>query len=208
MLVEPTLHHVNVSQGALQNPTGNYQKRLSELAGLYQDEEAFQKAALEAGESVVYEVTDCRPEVTRGNMIFGVTRMQPGKIGNEFYLTRGHIHAVANRPEIYYCEAGRGVMLMESPEGEIRTIELTPRAMCYVPPFWIHRSVNVGADTLVMSFFYPADSGQDYEVIRDTGGMKSRIVAVNGGWEEIPNPNYQPRSQVQIDAIYASGDQA
>ena len=50
--------------------------------------------------------------------------MQPGRIGDEYFLTRGHIHATGNRPEIYYGEAGQGLMLMESPEGETRIIEI------------------------------------------------------------------------------------
>ena len=81
--------------------------------------------------------------------------MQPGRIGDEYYLTRGHIHATGNRPEIYYGEAGQGLMLMESPEGETRIVEISPRVMCYVPPFWIHRAINVGQDALVMTFMYP-----------------------------------------------------
>ena len=64
----------------------------------------------------------------------------------------------------------------ESPEGEIRTVEIGPRALCYVPPYWIHRSVNTGPDELVMTFAYPADSGQDYAIIEEAGGMKSRVV--------------------------------
>ena len=77
---------------------------------------------------------------------------------------------------MYYGESGRGLMLLESPEGEIRTVEIGPRALCYVPPYWIHRSVNTGPDELVMTFAYPADSGQDYAIIEEAGGMKSRVV--------------------------------
>ena len=60
-------------------------------------------------------------------------------------------------------------MLLELPAGEIRTIEIVPRTLCYVPPYWIHRSVNVGPTDLVMTFSYPADSGQDYTIIEDFG---------------------------------------
>jgi len=44
--------------------------------------------------------------------------MEPGRIGNEFFMTRGHIHAKGNRPETYYGESGKGLMLLESPEGQ------------------------------------------------------------------------------------------
>ena len=78
-------------------------------------------------------------------------------------------------------EVGEGVMLLESPEGETRVLEVFPRQMIYVPPFWIHRSVNTGAAPLVMSFCYPSDSGQDYSIIERSGGMASRIVADGSG---------------------------
>ena len=150
----------------------------------------------ETGDPVVYEVCDFRPSDDAGDMIFGVTRMSPGRIGNEFFLTRGHIHAKADRPEIYYGQKGSGVMLLESPAGEMRIVEIGPQTICYVPPYWIHRSVNVGDEDLVMMFCYPADSGQDYGIIERSGGMRHRIVDDGaGGWKLTENSNYVPRPQ-------------
>lgn len=132
--------------------------------------------------------------------------MRPGKIGDEFYMTRGHIHARSNRPETYYGERGEGLMLLESPEGDVRILEVSPRQMCYVPPMWIHRSVNVGDTELVMSFCYPCDAGQDYEIIERSGGMRSRIVCQGAGWKEIPNERYVPRDRQAIASILATAD--
>jgi glucose-6-phosphate isomerase len=201
-LVEPVICPVSVSGGSLGNASGQYAKRLSELAGLYADETAF-TAALEAGDRTVYDVTDFRPSSRNGDMIFGVTRMSAGRIGNEFFLTRGHIHARPDRPEIYYGEAGNGVMLLESPEGEVRALPIGPRDICYVPPFWIHRSVNVGDTDLVMTFAYPADSGQDYAIIEKSGGMRSRVVVDGDGWALVDNTGYRPRSASDVSHLYA-----
>src|ERR1041384_7652802 len=107
---EPTRLVVR-STGSLDGATGRYEKRLSELAGLYADSTAFASALAQDGDPIVYDVEDFRPSGDAGDMIFGVTRMAPGKIGAEYYLTRGHIHAKADRPEIYYGQAGRGLML-------------------------------------------------------------------------------------------------
>ena len=96
-------------------------------------------------------------------------------------------------------------MLLESPAGEIRTVEIGPRTMCYVPPYWIHRSVNVGADDLVMTFAYPADSGQDYDIIEKAGGMQSRIVDDGkGGWMLVDNAGYLGRPAARVERVYAS----
>jgi glucose-6-phosphate isomerase len=200
-LREPVICPVSVSGGSLGNASGQYAKRLSELSGLYADEAAF-AAALETGDQTVYDVTDFRPSSRNGDMIFGVTRMSPGRIGNEFFLTRGHIHARADRPEIYYGEAGNGVMLLESPEGEIRALPIGPRDICYVPPFWIHRSVNVGNTDLVMTFAYPADSGQDYAIIERSGGMRSRVVTDRDAWRLVDNSGYRRRSASEVSTLY------
>jgi glucose-6-phosphate isomerase len=205
MTIEPRRCVVEVSAGALKGGTGRYEKRLADLSGVYGDEAAFRAKLAESGNPLVYAVEDLKPSAAAGDMIFGVTRMAPGKIGDEYFVTRGHIHAVANRPEIYYGEAGSGLMLLESLEGEIEIVEISPRAVCYVPPYWIHRSVNVGRDDLVMTFAYPADSGQDYEIIARSGGMRQRIVDDGrGGWRAVENPAYRPRDAADIARVRAT----
>jgi len=203
MLVTPTVHHLTPEQGALSGRSHRYEKQLSELDGIYADANAF-AAALSRGDGVVYAVEDYRPSMASGDLCFGVTHMLPGRIGDEFYMTRGHIHAIGSRPETYRGELGQGVMLMESPEGEVVMLEVTPGATVYVPPYWIHRSVNTGAVPLVMSFVYPADSGQDYGIIARSNGMKVRIMADGSGWTAVPNPDWRPLSAEEIAAIYAT----
>ena len=204
MTFQPPRCVVDVRTGTLRGATRRYEKRLSDLDGIYADEAAF-AALLRNGDPLVYAVEDLKPSATAGDMIFGVTRMVAGKVGDEYFVTRGHIHATANRPEIYYGESGSGLMLLESPEGEIRIIEIGPRAVCYVPPYWIHRSVNVGCDDLVMTFAYPADSGQDYGIIAASGGMRQRIVDDReGGWHAVDNPHYRPRTAAEIDRVMAT----
>jgi glucose-6-phosphate isomerase len=204
---EPGIGRVDVAKGVLEGASNRYVKTYRELQGLYEDEAAFAALVAGKGDAVAYEVTDYKPSAHSGDMIIGVTRMEPGRVGREFYMTRGHIHARPNRPEMYYGEAGHGVMLLESPDGDIRTVEIHPRTMCYVPPFWIHRSVNVGREPLVMTFAYPADSGQDYGIIAESGGMRQRIVDDGrGGWMAVENSRYRPRSREEAARILAMVD--
>jgi len=197
--------HVDLGQGNMSHATSRYEKKLSDLAGLYADAQAFSDL-LAKGDPVVYDVSEFRPSNRSGDMIFGVTRMNPGRIGQEFFLTRGHIHAKANRPEIYYGQKGRGLMHLESPDGETRIVEIAEQTICYVPPYWIHRSINIGDEDLVMVFSYPADSGQDYGIIERSGGMAKRVFANNGGqgdknWMLVDNPDYQPRGSDIVRAL-------
>jgi glucose-6-phosphate isomerase len=204
MLTMPSLHHLAPASGAVSARTGRYEKRLSDLTGLYADETAFSEA-LAKGDPVVYAVEEVRPSTRAGDIAFGTTWMQPGRIGAEFFMTRGHIHAIADRPETYRGETGHGLMLMEDPDGRVELREITPGATVYVPGFWIHRSVNIGAGPLVMTWAYPADSGQDYGIIARSNGMAVRILAEGEGWRAVPNPAYRPRGAAEIAALHATG---
>ncbi len=190
--------------GALKGTGSHYQKRLRDLAGLYADSAAFNLLAAQRGDDVVYEVTDHRPSSQPGDLITGVTRMSPGKVAGEFFMTRGHIHAVVDRPELYFGLKGDGLMVMESADGQTRIVEIGPNVACYVPPYWIHRSVNVGDADFVMLFCYPADSGQDYDIIARSNGLRQRIRGDdNGGWHAVDNPDYLPRNAADIAAFMA-----
>jgi glucose-6-phosphate isomerase len=206
---EPRSFDIDLQTGLMGGTDTRYQKFLKDLGGLYADTLAFNALAERQGEDVVYEVTDHRPNSNPGDLITGVTRMSPGKVGDEFFMTRGHIHAAIDRPELYYGLKGHGLMLMESPSGDTRVVEVKANTACYVPPRWIHRSVNLGSDDFVMLFCYPADSGQDYAIIEQSNGMKLRIVDDGqGSWRSVPNPLYKARTEDEIEALLARGANA
>ncbi|MFC6489362.1 glucose-6-phosphate isomerase [Nitratireductor sp. GCM10026969] len=208
-LAEPRSCDVAVAEGLLRGGNGHYKKTFDDLTGLYADGAAFDALLAERKGQVAYEVTSYTPGTKVSDLIMGVTRMEPGKVGDEYFLTRGHIHANGDRPEIYYGQAGRGVMQLESPDGEVRLVEIGPQSICYVPPYWIHRSVNVGAEDLVMMFAYPADSGQDYGIIERSGGMRVRILDDGkGGWAAVDNADWRPRSEAELVEIYRDAETA
>lgn len=201
---EPRRFNVDLANGLMLDTGALYQKRLRDLEGLYSDKDAFEKLVNQKGNEVVYEVTNHIPSNNSGDIITGVTRMSPGLVGEEYFMTRGHIHANADRPELYYGLKGTGLMLMESPDGETKVIEIQPNTACYVPPFWIHRSVNVGNEDFVMLFCYPSDSGQDYGIIERSNGMRMRIVKGETSlWVTQENPLYRPRSEEEVQSLAA-----
>ena len=56
-----------------------------------------------------------------------------------------------------------------------------------------------------MTFAYPADSGQDYAIIEEAGGMRSRVVDDGeGGWRLIDNASYRGRPAERIARVFAS----
>ena len=202
MLKEPVTSVIDVHTGGMSGKTGRYEKKLSDLVGLYADDAAHRVLTAEQGDPIVYAVEDFRPGDHAGDLIYGITRMSPGRIGEEFFLTRGHIHAKADRPEIYYGQKGTGLMQLESPDGETRIVEIGPQTICYVPPYWIHRSINVGDEDLVMVFAYPSDSGQDYGIIEQSNGMRHRVMTDGrGGWRLADNTDYRPRTGETVETL-------
>jgi glucose-6-phosphate isomerase len=172
--------------------TAYYTKHLGDLAGVYQDDSAYEAAVREQGaDTLVYQVDENRNVDGAGALIIGTSTLLPGRIGEEFAITRGHLHAKADRAELYHCLSGRGVMLLETLAGERQAVELTPGGAVHVPGHWIHRSVNVGPEPFVTLFCYGADAGQDYKLIADAGGMGQLVLTDgNGGWMTRPNPRH------------------
>lgn len=193
MISDPIALTVDAALGLLAGNTGRYEKHLRDLEGLYRDDAAF-RATLEAdtGEPV-YWVESSTPDTEPGALTIGLSVLLPGRVGDEYAMTRGHIHAQHSAAELYYGIRGRGVMLMETIDGRTSAIEITPGVAVHVPGHWIHRSVNVGGEPFTTLFCYPSDAGQDYGIIGDAGGMASLVVATaDGGWELRDNPDHTP----------------
>jgi len=185
---------VDAATGALAGATAHYRKALRDLEGVFSEEQAFARRLAAAPDEVVYEVYEVQRSQEAGDLIFGTSILEPGTIGSEFHMTRGHLHTLVDRVETYYCLRGTGVLLLESIAGEIETIELRPGVVAYVPPARIHRSVNTGNERLITLFCYPADAGHDYEIVHAANGMRSLAVRAPGdGWTLVDNPRYRQR---------------
>lgn len=187
---EPARLSVDAARGLLDGRSERYEKHLGDLAGVYRDEAAFAEALGRDTGEPVYWVESSTPETGRGALTIGLSVLRPGRIGDEFAMTRGHLHAQSEFAELYYGLSGSGVMLLESVEGESRALPIGPGVVVHVPGGWVHRSVNVGDDTLVTLFAYATEAGQDYGLIADAGGMQQLVVADDSGWTTRANPDH------------------
>ena len=174
--------------GAVTPETGRYQKRLSELKGIYQDQAAFAQAVKDGSDPIAYEVIDYRKK--ESDLAFGTTIMYPGKVGSEYFMTRGHYHERPECGEAYYTQSGEGMLLLESRDGEVRSVEMKPGVCAFIPPDWAHRSINTGKEKLVFVWFCATDAGHDYGEIL-TRGMRKIVVERDGRTSVIDNPGYE-----------------
>ncbi|MBI9048775.1 MAG: glucose-6-phosphate isomerase [Anaerolineaceae bacterium] len=190
MVDSPFTFTLSMSEIIPSRVDNHIERRLSDLQGQFNDQAAFDKM-LSTEDQLLYEVYEVkRPEI-EGEMLLGVSIVHPGKVGNEFFMTKGHFHSVLETSEIYYCIRGEGYMVMETPEGETSVALLTPGKILYVPPRWAHRSVCTSRlEDLVTFFIYPANAGHDYGTIEQIGFRKLVVDGVNGP-EIIDNPRYK-----------------
>lgn len=166
-------------------------RRLSAMQGQFHDSAACGRL-LEQEDPVLYEVYELRRPERAGELLHGVSVVHAGRVGDEFFMTKGHFHSVIDTAEIYYCLRGQGRMVMETPEGAWAVEELRPGRVLYVPPRWAHRSVNSGADEDLVTFFvYPANAGHDYGTI-ERQGFRKLVVARPDGPAIVDNPRWQP----------------
>lgn len=165
------------------------ERRLSDLREHFL-EGSLVKAMLSRGDDpVIYEVYEIPQRPIDGSLNVGCTIMRSGKIGSEYYFTKGHYHKKETASELYIGMEGEGIILMQNREGETIHLTLKPNNAVYIPPGYAHRTVNVGSDQLVFLAIYPSDAGHDYESILETGF--SRVVVEKDGKSIIKeNPNY------------------
>lgn len=174
--------------GAVSPATGRYVKKLSALRELFEAPSLVDSYVAEHGDVDAYEVIEYRPDGS--DICFGTTIMHPGKIGREYFLTRGHFHAKADRGETYYTQSGEGLLLLHSRSGETRTVTMRPGVCAFIPPDWAHRSVNTGSEKLVFVWMCTIDAGHDYGEIASRG-MRQLAVEQDGRAAVVANPKYQ-----------------
>ena len=165
-------------------------RRLSAMEGQFSDTEAYGRALAE-DDRILYEVYEVKRPEEAGELLQGLSIVHPGKVGNEFNMTKGHFHTVKETSEVYYCLRGDGYMVMETPEGDWAVEPFKPQSVLYVPPRWAHRSVNTGEDDLVFFFVYPGNAGHDYGSI-EKQGFRKLILERDGQPDIVDNPRWLP----------------
>lgn len=181
--LEPFALVLDRATGALATYTTRIVRRVSDMRGMYADAESEQRHA--AGDDpVVYEVLQYDVPADNGQLVCCTTAIQPGVVGDEYYMTKGHFHAKRETGEVYLGLNGSGYLLMFV-DGREAELELRPGTVAYVPPSWAHRTVNVGDEPFSFLAVYPADAGHDYATIEETG-FPRRVLRSSSGPVVVP----------------------
>lgn len=141
-------------------------RRMSDVAGLFADEDARRRAA-DGDDPVVYTVAASPVPEAAGELPQSLTTILPGAVSGEFHMTKGHLHPDP-QGEIYLGLSGRGGVLMYDGT-RTEWIEMEPGTIGYIPPGWAHRSVNVGDEPYRFLAVYPGSAGHDYGWVVEHG---------------------------------------
>lgn len=144
---------------------------LSQMKDMFQNVRAGEDI-LKKEDPLIYEFYELGCPERAGDLAFGTTILYPGKIGDEYYMTKGHFHTVLETAEVYYTLSGEGYMVMENPEGDTIELPLCMGEAVYVPRRYAHRTVNTGKAPLVLFYTFAADAGHDYGTIESKGYHK------------------------------------
>ncbi len=177
-LMRPFAVNVDLAAGVMDNPDRHLVRHASDMRGYYRDAAALQKL-IDDGDPVHYEVFEKDVPEEPGHVRFSISKLQPGRVGDECFMTKGHYHEIAEAAEIYWCIRGRGYMVMKTPGGKCLLEPMLRNRLVYVPPCWAHRSVNTGREPLISFCAYPADAGHNYGDIK-TEGFPKRVFIRDG----------------------------
>lgn len=143
-------------------------------------------------ETVVYRVEWWEPvsQGLEGGLFWGSSRVEPGRVGDEYFMTKGHFHAIRNRGEYYTTVAGSGMLLLMDDQRRTRAEAMAPGSLHYIPGSTAHRVVNTGVSPLLFWACWPSDAGHDYATIA-TEGFSARVLMRDGAPALVPAADRQ-----------------
>ncbi|HUZ85517.1 MAG TPA: glucose-6-phosphate isomerase family protein [Candidatus Baltobacterales bacterium] len=176
--MEPFALALDLVTGRLAPHTSRTVRRISEMSGMYADADAHEQLA-GTGDPVVYEVLQYDVPFDNGQLVCCTTVIYAGLVGEEYFMTKGHFHEKRSTGEVYLGISGHGYLLMFV-DGRTAELEMGPGTLAYVPPYWAHRTLNVGDEPFSFLAVYPGDAGHDYRTIERTGFPRRVIRAASG----------------------------
>ena len=154
-------------------------RRLSDMRGFFSDNELVEEIIARGKNPIIYEVYEIPQVPSEGLFSLACTVLHQGKVGGEYYFTKGHFHVKEPTSEVYVGLKGKGMLLLQNREGRVVHLQLEAGNVTYVPPRWAHRTINTGNGKMVFLAVYPSDAGHDYGSIERSGF--ARLVVERGG---------------------------
>lgn len=170
---------LDLKSGALWPASHVVACRLSDMAGRYADRAA-EKELLASSDPLIYRADEIVAPETPGELHTSVTVVFPGKVGDEYFMSKGHYQVDPLSVKVYLAIAGSGYLLMQNGQGDTIEVAMTPGTVAYCAAGWAQRTVNVGNEPFAYFKYWPADAGHDYDRVLREGGFLKRVVERDG----------------------------
>ena len=159
-------------------PVKNQIRLLKDVSGIFLNQEALSELN---PETPVYVVQAWLPvtEGTPGGLFFGASTIMAGKVGNEYFMTKGHFHLQSDRAEFYWCVKGKGMLILMDRDRNTWAEQVYPGSLHYIEGEVAHRLANTGDENLVVGACWPSDAGHEYEQIAQCG-FSARLLEMDG----------------------------
>lgn len=171
ILFKPFSTDFDLMNGVMKDPDTHIIRKASEMRGYYADAESLEEI-IRLSDPIHYEVFEKDIPEEYGNLRVCISKLLPGTVGDECFMTKGHYHEVSETAEIYLALCGDGYILMKTSAGDSNVEKMIPGRMVYVPPYWAHRSINTGNQALISFCVYPGEAGHNYGDIEQEGFPK------------------------------------
>jgi glucose-6-phosphate isomerase len=179
---------INISAGTIDGAP-LVRRTLSQMKDAFADRVSCE-AILRSGDPLLYTVSTCAFAEGPGELHCGLGVIHQGRVGDEYFMTRGHVHAKREEPEVYVGLRGRGIMLMQREDGSLSSsADLSGECLVYVPGHTAHRTINTGDEPLVYLGIYAAEAGHDYETLR-TKNFTDAVIRRGGSPVVIARSEY------------------
>jgi glucose-6-phosphate isomerase, archaeal len=125
-----------------------------------------------ATDAPLYETYAWNHSAAEGALLWGSTILHPGRIGEEWAMTRGHRHLDPTKGELVLTVSGTGWVVLKDDAGVETRERMEPGSVHHIDGRLAHRTVNDGEEPLVFWTAWDAGCGHDYETVLPWPGLK------------------------------------
>lgn len=142
------------------------ERTVGQMQGVFADEAA--RLSMDPN-TVVYRTYGISAPEDTDKLLYATTVLEPGKVGSEYFMTRGHFHIQENRGEFCLTLKGQGSLILMDRDRASHVVPMSEGSICNIDGAYAHRVVNTGDEPLVFLVTWLADCAHDYASIESEG---------------------------------------
>ncbi len=152
-----------------------YKKTFEQISNIYENSENIPKDTLMYTVYSFQEIDD----MISGELLWGLTILEPVYVVGECNMTRGHFHQDKNCAEYYFGLGGEGLLLLMDEDGNCHAEKVFKGSLHHISGKLAHRLINTGEERLKVGACWPPVAGHDYEAI-EKKEFTYRVFKENG----------------------------